>query len=99
MSKKTSKNWVWDALGLHLGGVWEPLGRFGGSIWPLFGHFFSQFVRFFAHLNPFCSFFAIFAPKMVPRMHFGRVLGGFGKDWGRILEGFGEIWRRAWGDF
>ena len=78
------------------------MGRSGASLgrsWALLGRFFRNLFAFFAHLNPRCSFFALFAPKMVPRVHFGRVLGGFGKDWGRILEGFGEILRRAWGDF
>ena len=86
-----------------MGSIWEGSGSLLGALGGAFGHFWDTFFRnlfaFFAHLNPFCSFFAIFAPKMVPRMHLGRVLGGFGKDWGRILEGFGEIWGRAWGDF
>ena len=27
--QKFLKNWIWNGLGLHLGGVWDALGRLG----------------------------------------------------------------------
>ena len=31
-TKKMLKKWIWDGLGLHLGGVWDALGRLLGAL-------------------------------------------------------------------
>ena len=44
-AKKSPKNWIWEGLGLHLGGVWERLWRLLGALGPflaVFGAFKSQ---------------------------------------------------------
>ena len=33
-AKKSLKNWIWEGLGLHLGGLWERLRRILGALGP-----------------------------------------------------------------
>ena len=86
-----------------MGSIWEGSGRLLGALWPLLGAsgalFFALFVGFSAYLNPFGVLVAIFGPKMLPRIDFGRLLGGFWEGLGRFLEGFTKILGRVWGDF
>ena len=40
-AKKSSKNLIWEGLGLHLGGVWERLWRLSGALGPFLAVFWA----------------------------------------------------------
>ena len=77
-----------------MGSIWEGPGRLLGVLGGLLGAswvlFLPFLVVFFAYVNSFCVFVAIFGPKMPPRVDFRKVWGGFGKDFDRIWEDFGK---------
>ena len=90
-----------------MGSIWEGSGRLLGALWALLGAswvlLFAFFVVFLAYVNSFFVLVtvAIFGPKMILRVDFGRVLGWFGRVWegfwkdlGRFWGGFGEIFER-----
>ena len=41
-SQKSRQNWIWEGLGLHLGGGWDGLGR----LLSTFDHFLVVFLMF-----------------------------------------------------
>ena len=41
-AKKSLKNWIWEGLGLHLGGFWEGPGRLLGAL----GRFLAVLLAF-----------------------------------------------------
>ena len=73
-AKKSLKNWIWEGLGLHLGGLWEglgpllgALGRFLAVLWAFKNQLFLQALVQDRLQEAFWIDFG----------HFGRVLGGF----------------------
>ena len=85
MSKKSLKNWIWDDLGLHLGGVWGALGRLLAAFGRLLG---VKNRAFFKHW-----------PNMGSKRPFGSILGGSWEDLGGFWEGLGRILADFWMDF
>ena len=101
---KCLKNWIWEGLGLHLGGGWGGLGRLLGT----FGCFLTIFWRFWIHL--FSSIGQGWGPGgLLDRFWIdfggfweglGRILGGFGHNFDRFLQLFcksgadlGHLWK------
>ena len=83
-NKKSIKNWIWEGLGLHLGGVWDGLGRLLGT----FGRFLAVLGVFYIILF---SNMGQHGPKMSSKRPLASILGRFWKGLGRILEGFGKV--------
>ena len=40
-AEKSLKNWIWEGLGLHLGGVWERLWRLLDALGPFLAKFWA----------------------------------------------------------
>ena len=97
--EKSHKNSIWEALGLHLGGVWEALGRLLEALGRLLGAIFRIFSLIFGYLNSSCVFFWDFLPQDGLKSGFWE---GLGEVWGRIWAGFRVIFLdgpsnlRAW---
>ena len=81
-SQKSRQNWIWEGLGLHLGGVWDALGRLLGAPGPLLVAFWAFKIEFFSSI----------APRWSPR----GLLDRFGVDLGRFWEGFGRVLGGFW---
>ena len=80
---KWLKMWIWEGLGLHLGGLWRVLECLLGAL----GRLLAVLGAF--KIEPFSSMGPRWAPRgLLDRFWegLGRVLGGFRE----ILEGFGE---------
>ena len=90
--EKLHKNWIWEGLGLYLGGVWEALGHLLAALGRSKGAIFRMCFRFFCASQPILRFFCDFWSQDGAKTGFGRVLEGFGKGLGRIWGGFGMIW-------
>ena len=95
-ARKSPQNWIWEGLGLHLGGVWDGLGRLWGALGRLLAHFWTIKIDLFSSLGPRWSGKSLFPPSetILARFWrvwegFGRVLGGFWSIFGWILERFG----------
>ena len=77
---KHAKKWIWEGLGLNLGGVWDALGRLLAALGRLLLIFVDVLNDvFFKH-----------GSKMDSKTPFGSILGGSWKDLGRIWGGFGK---------
>ena len=83
--KKSTENWFWERVGLHLGGVWDSLVPLLGSL----VRFWAVFWAFEIKLREWND------PRWAPRglldrfwVHLGRVLGGSWEDLGQSLDGF-----------
>ena len=46
------KNWIWEGLGLHLGGVWDGLGPLWGALGRLLGFFWTLKIELFKGMGP-----------------------------------------------
>ena len=80
--RKSSINWIWAGLGLHLGRVWgglEPLGGAPGRLLAVLGALKMYL-------------FSDMGPRWVPQGFSDRSLVDFGKVWGAFGEGFAGIW-------
>ena len=51
-AKKSIKNWIWEALGLHLGRVWEGLGRLLGPLGRFLAVFLTFKIELFLSIGP-----------------------------------------------
>ena len=80
-AKKSPKNWIWEGLGLHLGGVWERLWRLLGALGPFLAVFGRSKASFFK---------ALIQDRLQEAfwIEFGLILG--------FLAGFGRVWRGIW---
>ena len=73
-AKKLLQNWIWDGLGLNLGGLWDDLGRL-----------LAPFGRLWVVTWPFrIEFFRSIGRRLSSRGLWNR----FGIDFGRIWGGF-----------
>ena len=89
-ARKSLQNWIWEGLGLHLGGVWDGLGLF----WRPLGGFLVVFLVFLIGL--FSSIGLRWGPKGLLRrfgMDFGGFGGGFGQANTSIFQFLVVIWR------
>ena len=88
-AKKSPKNWIWEGLGLQLGGVWALfwalLGAFGPFFWCSKFNFFQAWVSM--------------GPRWAPRglwyrfwVDFGRIWGGIWKDLEPFEQGMVTFW-------
>ena len=78
------KNWIWQGLGLHLGGVWDALGRLLGASWRSGASLGRLLIVFSGVGNPA---FHKHWPNMASKRPFEPI-------WGRVweaLEGFGVL--------
>ena len=85
-AKKSLKNWIWEGLGLHLGGLWEglgpllgALGRFLAVLWAFKNQLFFKHWSKIGSKRPSGSILAI--------------LEGFWEGFEGVREGFGRIWK------
>ena len=83
-NQKSIKNWIWEGLGLHLGGVWDGLGR----LLDTFGRFLAVFWVFQIILF---SNMGQHGPKMSSKRPLASIFARFWKGLGRILGGFGKV--------
>ena len=77
------KKWIWEGLGLYLGGVWDALGSLLGASWPALGP--SKW-----------SFFKTLVQDKLQEatwIDFGSILEGFGEGFGRSWEDFAQFWK------
>ena len=86
------KKWIWDGLGLHLGGGWDALGRLLdtlGRLWAIFWAFNIELCTALVQDGLQEGFW----------IDFGSILEGICEDLGRIWEGLGRIWTNFGMDF
>ena len=87
-AKKLLQNWIWDGLGLNLGGLWDDLGRLlapFGRLWVVTWPFRIEFLEALVQDCPQEAF----------GIDLGSILDGFWKDFDRVWEGFGESLGKA----
>ena len=81
--KKSLKNWIWECLGLHLGGFGQAFKRdleALGETWAVSKGLLFMLV-----------FGVVFKSALgASGLDFGSILMGFGRIFGRVLEGFWE---------
>ena len=85
---KHIKKWIWEGLGLNLGGGWDALGRLLAALGRLLLTFLTFPMMFFSSMGP----------RLTPRHlldqfweGLGRIWGGFGEGLGRNFEGCGRF--------
>ena len=90
-AKKSLKIWIWEGLGLHLGGLWEGLGPLLGALgcfldvlWAFKNLLFLKHWSKIGSKRPSGSILAPFWEGL------GRVWEGLGRD----LGGFGSFGQR-----
>ena len=79
--KKAFKNWLWQRLGLYLGGFGRGFGRdleTLGASWVVFGALFFMLVFGMVFKSGLGGFWARFWPDFT----------GVGKDFGKVRGGF-----------
>ena len=90
--KKSRKNWIWEGLGLHLGGFGDGFGRHLealGASWVVFGGHFLMLVFGMVFKSALGGLWA----------RFWIDVRGLGVDFGSILRGLGEVWGEFGEDF
>ena len=79
---KWLQNWIWEGLGLRLGGIWDGLGGLLGT----FGRFLSK--------QPLMT--GRGRSQMGSKRPFGAILDRFWRVLGRFGVDFGSIWAGFW---